>query len=638
MHAPKASVPARSPAQMRPRKKTRSSRVVPMRDGVTLAIDVTMPADLAPGERIPTVIRPTRYHRAAALRGPLDALHFARPWDLWGVARSRFVDRGYAWVDVDARGSGASRGTRPCPWSPDEVRDGRDLVDALVREPWSNGKVGALGISYDGTASEMLLVNAHEAVRAAAPMFSLFDVFRDVAFPGGIHLAWFTEAWATYNGLLDRDRFDLALAKVVGLIAQSNLAGADLPLGLRTRLALAAETALPKAISPVVRALVRGVRRVDGVPIGEALMDHLENANVHSFAVRMTNRDDAGLNAALGPDATIDSFSPHRFAREIASSGAAIFGISGWFDGGYARAAMDRHALIDNPGSKLLLGAWTHAGKLFQSPFEAPSPATFDFTAELLAFFDEHLKQGDRAPMAKVRWASLGDGPEGRFREADAFPLTARTREVWSLCGGGRLVPSASLGERGDAVGREEIVTYAVDRSTGAGFRSRWRGLLSLVAADIPDRVERDRACLVFTTEPLERELDVVGVGRVVLTVLPDAEDAHVFVYLSIVSPDGRVAYLTEGMLRALHRGSVDAASKGPLERTYAQRDAAPLVPNERAELAIDLLPMAARIPAGHRVRIAIAGTDRDHFAPPPDAFRELRVVLGDSRLELPLQ
>lgn len=602
-----------------------------MRDGVTLAIDVTLPADLAPGERIPTVIRPTRYHRAAHVRGPFDAMHFARPWDLWGVARNRFVDAGYAWVDVDARGSGASRGTRPCPWSPDEVKDGKDLVDHLVKQAWSNGRVGALGISYDGTASEMLLVNRHDAVRAAAPMFSLFDVFRDVAFPGGIHLAWFTEAWATYNRLLDTDRFDLALGKVVGLIAQSNVAGANLPPGLRHRLALAAETSLPKAIAPVVRALVRGVRRVDGVPIHEALADHLANANVHEFALLMSNRDDGGLSPALGAQATIDTFSPHTYAKEIAASGAAIFGISGWFDGGYARATIDRHAKIPNPGSKLLVGAWTHAGKLFQSPFAAPKPAAFDFTTELLAFFDEHLREGGaRAPIPAVRWASLGDGEEGTFREARAFPLEARTRARFTLAPGGRLVD-------GGAPVEEHVVTYAVDRSVGAGFRSRWRGLLSLVAADIPDREARDRACLTFTSDPLREPLDVVGVPRVVLTVLPDATDAHVFVYLSIVAPDGRVAYLTEGMLRALHRGDHDPERAAPLERTFASSDARALVPNERTDFAIDMLPLAARVPAGSRLRLSIAGTDKDHFTAPPEDYRELRVVVGASRLLLPL-
>lgn len=616
---------------MSPRKKTRASRLVRMRDGVALAIDVTMPADLAPGERIPTVVRPTRYHRASQVRGPFDAMHFARPWDLWGVARNRFVDAGYAWVDVDARGSGASRGTRPCPWSPDEVKDGKDLVDELVREPWSNGRVGALGISYDGTASEMLLVNGHEAVRAAAPMFSLFDVFRDVAFPGGIHLAWFTEAWATYNGLLDRDRFDLALARVVGLIAQSNLAGAPLAPALRARLAQAAETTLPKAIAPVVRALVQGVRRVDGASLDEALADHLANANVHTFALRMTNRDDRGLSPELGPDGTIDTFSPHTYATSIAASGAAIFGISGWFDGGYARAAIDRHALVRNEGSKLLVGAWTHAGKLFHAPFAAPKPAAFDFTSELLAFFDEHLRPDHaRAPIPAVRWASLGDGEEGTFREADAFPREARARAVFKLGAGGRLVEGA-------AAIAEDVVAYPVDRSVGAGFRSRWRGLLSLVAADIPDRVERDRRCLTFTTEPLATELDVVGVPRLVLTILPDSEDAHVFVYVSIVAPDGRVAYVTEGMLRALHRGEHDADRALPLARTFMSADARPLVPNERTELAIDLLPVALRAPSGSRLRISIAGTDKDHFTAPPPDFRELRVVLGASRLHLPL-
>ena len=55
------------------------------------------------------------------------------------------------------------------------------------------------------TSAEFLLLNNHPAVRAIVPRFSLYDVFTDVAFPGGIHLAWFTEAWGSFNRALDAD-------------------------------------------------------------------------------------------------------------------------------------------------------------------------------------------------------------------------------------------------------------------------------------------------------------------------------------------------------------------------------------------------------------------------------------------------
>jgi hypothetical protein len=56
----------------------------------------------------------------------------------------------------------------------------------------------------DATA-EMLPVNRHPAVKAVAPRFSLFDTYLDIAFPGGIHDAWFTENWRRLNEALDRN-------------------------------------------------------------------------------------------------------------------------------------------------------------------------------------------------------------------------------------------------------------------------------------------------------------------------------------------------------------------------------------------------------------------------------------------------
>ncbi|WP_114137935.1 CocE/NonD family hydrolase, partial [Klebsiella pneumoniae] len=175
-----------------------SSCYVTMRDGVRIAIDLYLPAGLTSAARLPAILHQTRYYRSLQLRWPLRMLLGGKP--LQHIAadkrcRRRFVASGYAWVDVDVRGSGASFGARVCEWSSDEIRDGAEIVDWIVRQPWCNGTVAALGNSYDGTSAELLLVNQHPAVRVIAPRFSLFDVYTDIAFPGGIHAAWFTDTW-----------------------------------------------------------------------------------------------------------------------------------------------------------------------------------------------------------------------------------------------------------------------------------------------------------------------------------------------------------------------------------------------------------------------------------------------------------
>ena len=71
------------------------------------------------------------------------------------------------WVDVDARGSGASFGDLPCPWYlAGEVADGAEIVEWIVSQPWSNGLVGSTGVSYEGTTADFVATTQHPAMAA----------------------------------------------------------------------------------------------------------------------------------------------------------------------------------------------------------------------------------------------------------------------------------------------------------------------------------------------------------------------------------------------------------------------------------------------------------------------------------------
>src|SRR6516225_2510212 len=123
------------------KKIVRSSRYLTMRDGVKIAIDVNLPEGLTPGERIPAILHQTRYYRSHDLGWRIRFL--TRNWP---SLTKVFVPRGYAWIDMDVRGTGASFGRWPYAWSPDEIRDGAEVVEWIVHQPWSNGKVGATGV------------------------------------------------------------------------------------------------------------------------------------------------------------------------------------------------------------------------------------------------------------------------------------------------------------------------------------------------------------------------------------------------------------------------------------------------------------------------------------------------------------
>ena len=609
---------------------TRRSLHVPMRDGERIAIDVHLPAGLG-SERVPTILRMTRYYRRFDVPPALARLVGDEVFDPVNTATRRlFLSQGYAWVDVDARGSGASFGERPSPWSADEIRDGAELVDWVIEQGFSNGKVGATGVSYDGTAAEFLLVNRHPAVLAVAPRFSLFDVYADVAFPGGMHLSWFTEAWGRANAALDRNHPELMVGEVARLNAQGGRLDETLGYGalLEGVKALLEMGQVRGLLGEAVRLVLGGVAPVDGDDPGRSLLraaigSHARNYNVHEGAVRMNFRDDPGLSPSR-PDDGVDTFSPSAYVREIDGSGAAVYGMSGWFDGGYQGAAIKRHAALSGGSHRLLLGPWSHAGIQNMSPYAERRPAAFDQAAELLRFFDHHMRGLSTGieREAGVRYFTMG---EERWKTAAAFPPPgARTLTLYL---GDDRVLTASEPPSG-------VDTHRVDPRAGTGPRARWRTLLSpFVLADYADAEARDRRRLVYASEPLDRDLEVTGYPSVVLFVASSETDGAFFVYLEDVTPGGEVLHITEGELRALHRKTRDGV------RSFRRADASLLTPGEVAEIAFELLPVSHLFRRGHRVRLALAGADRDHFRalPGEPSWAMQRGGRYPSRLELPV-
>ena len=92
----------------------------------------------------------------------------------WAEDFTRF---GYATILWDLRGSGASYGRKLCNWVPDITRDTSTLTEWIVSRPWSNGKVGATGISGPGMVCQWMLAAKHPALKAIVPRFTTFDIY-----------------------------------------------------------------------------------------------------------------------------------------------------------------------------------------------------------------------------------------------------------------------------------------------------------------------------------------------------------------------------------------------------------------------------------------------------------------------------
>ena len=155
--------------------------MIPMRDGVRLHTVILIPKG---AKNAPILLTRTPYsaanltsHAASAHLGPI----------LWGYdnATEVIVEGGYIRVVQDVRGKYDSEGdyvmNRPLhgPLNPtpvDHSTDTYDTIDWLVKNlPQSNGKVGILGISYDGFLPLMALVNPHPALKVSVPMNPMVD-------------------------------------------------------------------------------------------------------------------------------------------------------------------------------------------------------------------------------------------------------------------------------------------------------------------------------------------------------------------------------------------------------------------------------------------------------------------------------
>src|ERR1700712_3520114 len=111
--------------------------VVPMRDGVNLLADVFRPG--TPG-RYPVLIAASPYPRQIQnLGAPMGFIEAG--------ASGFFVPRGYVHVIANLRGTGGSGGTFGF-FDSQERRDMHDLIEWAAVQPWSDGNVGMLGISY----------------------------------------------------------------------------------------------------------------------------------------------------------------------------------------------------------------------------------------------------------------------------------------------------------------------------------------------------------------------------------------------------------------------------------------------------------------------------------------------------------
>jgi hypothetical protein len=155
-------------------------------DGATLHADVFRPAGLTDAQKTPVILSIGPYFNHTGQLGPAGLVE-AAPYDpIGGGPSDRFYDyingakvfeRGYTWVQVDLRGFGGSNGC--LDWGgPGEQADVVAAVEWAASQPWSTGKVGMYGKSYDGVTGLIGLLREPRGLAAVVSQEPVYDLYR----------------------------------------------------------------------------------------------------------------------------------------------------------------------------------------------------------------------------------------------------------------------------------------------------------------------------------------------------------------------------------------------------------------------------------------------------------------------------
>lgn len=157
-----------------------------------------------------------------------------------------------------------------------------------------------------------------------------------------------------------------------------------------------------------------------------------------------------------------------------------------------------------------------------------------------------------------------------------------------------------------------------MDFTASSGTQTRWHTQLGGGDVVYPDRAAEDKKLLIYTSAPLEADLEITGSPVLALEMASTASDGAIHAYLEDVSPEGRVTYIDEGIFRVIHRKEADPKSLpyeplGPAH-SFVRADAEPLTPGRPATIRFSMFPTSVLLRRGHSIRIALAGADASLF------------------------
>jgi putative CocE/NonD family hydrolase len=531
----------------------------PMRDGTVLRSDVWRSAD---GRPAPVLLQRTPYGKSP---GEISIVHA-------GIDPLRAVEAGYAVVFQDTRGRFSSDGAF-LPFA-HEAADGEDTIAWLRAQQFANGRVGMYGGSYFGATQLLAAARRPAGLAAIAPVVTASEYYDGWTYQGGAFQLGFVQLWT--------------------LLGLAPAALERLPKGDRQRY--------------------------------QAILDELL-ADPWTLYRRLPLDDLDGLEEVLPfyrdwlahdtRDAWWRATAPNERYGDIA---IPALHVGGWYDifvagtvENFSRLRREAATEQARAGQRLLVGPWSHGnyGDTIGG-LQFGIGAVWgggDTTALQLSWFDRHLRDVPEPDGAPVELFLMG---ANRWIAEDDWPVRGVADEHWFLHGGGHANTS-----RGDGTLSRETPTSdepadefvydprdPVPTHGGATFIPGYPVGFRTGAHDQRE-IETRPDVLVYTSDPLAEDIDVIGPVETTLHVASSAPDTDFTAKLVDVHPDGRAFIICDGILALRHRDGLDGAV---LAR-----------PGEPYELRVALGPTAKRFRAGHRLRLEVSSSNFPRFARNPN-------------------
>jgi uncharacterized protein len=523
--------------------------MIPMRDGVRLAANLYRPAGA--GERLPAVLLRTPYNKET-YRGSLDPAQF-------------FAGQGFLVVSQDVRGQFASEGEYRVQLTDD--RDGYDTIEWIVRQPWSNGRVGTYGCSYLGEVQYLLAKTRHPAHAAMIAQSASGAVG-----PAG---GYYTNFGAWEGGALNLS----TLFGWFGLAGWKDRAAPDHVIGSR-RWGFDFREML-RSLPVVTMARRAGYPRSDF----EAFVSHPPADPWWTEVPYLTDRDRFDT-PALHVNSWLD-VTPEQtlYAWDLMRRNAV------------SARGRDHQYVIMSPTTHCASEAATEETVVGRHPV---GDARWPYWQVYLAWFDHWLRGAANGITAlpRVHYYVIG---ENAWRQTDRWPVPGHRDVPFWLSSGAGAATAAGDGALGparpDRAGRD---TFVYD--PGDPFPSRGGTICCTGNPDdqpgIFDQsdLEGRPDLLVYTTPPLGRGLTIAGTVKAVLYVSSDARDTDFTAKLLDVDPQGRSWNVVNGIRRARYREGYTKAVWMEKDRVY--------------RVEVSLKATAWSFAPRHRIRLWVSSSD----------------------------